>query len=112
MNGERQSRLIAYDIRDPRRLGQVFRFLKGAAIPIQYSVFLQIEASRREMADVEERLIQLLDANEDDVRIYPLPTGCEAIRIGLPFMGEGLILKEEWMHEFLSAAGLAASLQS
>lgn len=64
--------LIAYDIRDRRRLARVHRFLTGVAVPVQYSVF----AARGSLADVRrlaEELRARIDERTDDVRIYPIP---------------------------------------
>lgn len=64
--------LIAYDIRDPRRLVRVHRFLKQQAVPVQYSVF----AARGSLADMRQLAAALraqIDERADDVRIYPIP---------------------------------------
>jgi CRISPR-associated protein Cas2 len=64
--------LIAYDIRDRRRLARVHRFLMHRAIPVQYSVF----AVRGSLADVRRMADELrtrIDERADDVRIYPIP---------------------------------------
>lgn len=64
--------LIAYDIRNPRRLARVHRFLKREAVPVQYSVF----AARGSLADMRrlaEELRGRIDERTDDIRIYPIP---------------------------------------
>ncbi len=104
---ERQNRLIVYDIRDDRRLGKIFRYLKGVAVPLQYSVFLQVGASRQERLAVEVELQELLDPAVDDIRVYPLPENCKAIRLGRAFAGPGLQLRESWLRQFLAGSGLA-----
>lgn len=41
--------VVCYDIRCPKRLGRVHRYLKKRAIPLQYSVFLaQLDVKKRE----------------------------------------------------------------
>jgi CRISPR-associated protein Cas2 len=65
-----QPYLVAYDIRDPKRLGRVHRYLKRRALPVQYSVFvvrLAPEQIRRLLAGLG-RIV----APTDDVRVYAL----------------------------------------
>lgn len=73
--------LIAYDIREPRRLARIHRSLKKVAVPLQYSIFLTW------MSDTAiERLVDLLneiiDPSEDDVRLYHLPQQTELFTMG------------------------------
>jgi CRISPR-associated protein Cas2 len=105
-HSDRQNRLIVYDIRDDRRLGRIFRYLKGLAVPLQYSVFLQVAASRQDQQSVEVQLMELLDKEVDDIRIYPLPCDCKAIRLGRAFAGPGLQVKDKWLRDFLAGSGL------
>ncbi len=79
MSGARPH-LIAYDIRDPQRLGKVHRYLRRQALPVQYSVFvapLTAEGARRLLAG----LGRIVSA-EDDVRIYALGRGFRLETIG------------------------------
>lgn len=64
--------LVCYDITDEKRLGKVFRFLKGRGLHLQYSVFL-CKLTWPELGEVKERLSTLINPKEDDIRIYPLP---------------------------------------
>ena len=73
--------LVCYDIRDKRRLGQVFRFLKKQGVPVQYSVFL-VDASATKMRRLLVELAQLIDPRADDVRAYGLPTQPQYDTIG------------------------------
>jgi len=62
--------LLAYDVRDPRRLARVHRLLAAVALPLQRSLFLYLgngSALSKELA-----LIETAVAAEDDVRIYRL----------------------------------------
>ncbi len=68
----RSSYLICYDIADEKRLARVFRFLKGKATHVQYSVFF-CRMTRPEVQRMKEELSARIDESEDDVRIYPLP---------------------------------------
>lgn len=86
--------LIAYDIRDPRRLNRVHRLLAKAAIPVQYSVFAAA-GSRRAMQDLAARLEQEIDARVDDVRFYPVPQPAEVYTIGATMLPEGVLVLDD-----------------
>jgi len=60
--------LVAYDVRQPRRLRRVHRVLKARGLPVQYSVFLCPVAC---FADVWHQLSREIAA-EDDLRAYPV----------------------------------------
>ncbi len=81
--------VICYDIANPRRLGRLHRYLKKCAVPMQYSVFLFTGDDRqleRCMADA----VKLIDAKEDDLRAYALPSRGLKARIGRPALPEGI----------------------
>ena len=83
--------LVAYDIREPRRLRRVHRCLRKLGLPAQYSAFT-VEADDVEIADHLARLEQLIDARVDDLRAYHLPASCPVWRLGQQAWPEGLIL--------------------
>jgi CRISPR-associated protein Cas2 len=88
-----QLHLICYDIADPRRLGRVHRFLTSRAIPLQYSVFL----AHMRPADLPQLVIDLeeiIEASEDDVRIYSLPGEPRFERFGRACFPVGIRLLE------------------
>lgn len=63
--------IIAYDIKDTRRLSRVHRRIKKDALALQKSVF----ALNKTPAEVERLLQELLlivDTSVDDIRIYPI----------------------------------------
>ena len=63
--------IIAYDIKQHRRLGRVHRLLKKQALAQQRSVFL----CRLNQAQLDRLLTEVsteIDCDEDDVRVYPL----------------------------------------
>lgn len=64
--------LICYDIKDPKRLQKVYKYLCSYGRHIQYSVFL-CEMEHRGIQQVKHHLESLIDQREDDVRIYSLP---------------------------------------
>lgn len=84
----------------------MFRFLKGVAIPLQYSVFLQIAPTLAEQRKTDEFLAKAIDPKQDDIRTYPLPETCQALRLGTPFLSPGLMIPEEWIKEFLFSTNL------
>lgn len=65
--------LICYDIREPKRLGRIYRLMKGRGLHIQYSVFFS-KISWTELNELKQEIKRIIDEGEDDVRIYPLPS--------------------------------------
>ena len=88
----RRFHLLAYDIRDPRRLGRVYRFMCKRAIPVQYSVFIG-HWNKRELTGTLAGLDEIIAA-EDDVRAYPLPERCDAFTLGPPLFADGVLLTD------------------
>lgn len=89
-----QPYLICYDIADPRRLGRVHRFMTKEAVPVQYSVFTAT-LSHFELELLIAGLEEIIDSDEDDLRIYPLPGKPRALAIGRSFFPEGIKLVEQ-----------------
>lgn len=77
----RRNYLVCYDIADPKRLGRVFRLLKGVGIHLQYSVFY-CSLTWPQLNDLKERLKQHINPGEDDIRVYPLPAGEKITALG------------------------------
>ena len=73
--------LVCYDICDPAKLGRVFRVVKSIGIHMQYSVFL-CSFTWPELQEFKGRIAKIINTNEDDIRIYPLPAGEKIIAIG------------------------------
>ncbi|MBB5015878.1 hypothetical protein [Rehaibacterium terrae] len=63
--------LIAYDVRCPRRLQRLRRFLSRVAAPVQYSVFL-LYARSSEMHALMDVMAAGWISPEDDLRAYPV----------------------------------------
>ena len=83
--------LVCYDIRDPKRLLRVHRFLRSQGFPLQYSVFTVPLTPRR--ADwLSRRVEELIDPRRDDVRIYPLPDTLEHVTYGRQMFPDGVLL--------------------
>lgn len=64
--------LITYDISDSRRLQRVHRLLKKQAIAMQYSVFIAV-LNQPDRDELIAKLTKLINEQEDDIRLYPLP---------------------------------------
>ena len=73
--------LVCYDIADPARLGKVFRLVKGIGIHLQYSVFL-CSLTWPQLQDIKEDIKELINQQEDDIRIYPLPSNGKVSVLG------------------------------
>ena len=83
--------LLAYDIRDPRRLGRVGRFMSKEAVRLQYSVYL-LAGTRHEVQQVIDQLLTLIDERTDDVRIYALGDNTRVWGLGAQFEDDGNLL--------------------
>lgn len=83
--------LIAYDIRNPRRLIRVHRFLRREGMPVQYSVFTA-QLTQRKLTRVMDGLQAIIDVRADDVRIYPLPTRLDASLLGRQMFPDDVML--------------------
>lgn len=73
--------LVCYDIRDPRRLARVYKFIKGRGLHIQYSVF-HCTMTWPALLELKKSLEDIINENEDDIRIYPLPAEEKVIVMG------------------------------
>jgi CRISPR-associated protein Cas2 len=63
--------LFSYDIADDKRRNQVFRALRDNGDHAQFSVFF-CELNRRELAELESRLVEAIDQRKDQVMILDL----------------------------------------
>lgn len=64
--------IIAYDIRDPKRLRRTHYYLKKRAVALQKSVFL-LKADSGSLEGVLAGIKNLAHDREDDIRLYPVP---------------------------------------
>ncbi|MEM2787782.1 MAG: CRISPR-associated endonuclease Cas2 [Archaeoglobaceae archaeon] len=55
--------------------------MKEIGIHLQYSVFI-CRLTWRELGALKEAIGELIDEEEDDVRIYPLPENCLVFLLG------------------------------
>ncbi len=72
--------LIAYDVRCPKRLVRLHRFLAERALAVQYSVFAA-SGDFRWASRLASQLAPLIDPGEDDVRIYSTPRRTHSLLI-------------------------------
>jgi len=71
MKPGKQWYLLAYDIRDPRRLRRFHYRISKLALPLQESVFL-LQADPEGLAALRELVKQLTHSRQDDLRLYPV----------------------------------------
>ena len=88
---ERRTWLIAYDIREPRRLNRLHRFIVQHAVMVQYSVYL-FEGHGGELSRLLSGIRKLIDQRVDDVRVYPVPDRPE-----IHTLGRGTLPAETWL---------------
>jgi CRISPR-associated protein Cas2 len=82
--------LIAYDIREPKRLSRVHRFLVKHGVPVQYSVFVTRNTAQR-IGRIKAGLAELI-APVDDVRIYQIPERVRLTTYGRQYLPHELLL--------------------
>ena len=63
--------VLAYDVRDPKRLRRTHAHIKKHGISLQKSVFL-IHADSKALARLKAGVLARVDKNKDDVRLYPI----------------------------------------
>ncbi len=63
--------LIAYDIREPKRLRKVHYYISKKAMALQRSVFL-VKADKSDIKKIAIALLERADTQKDDIRLYPL----------------------------------------
>ena len=68
-------RLVAYDIRDPRRLRRVAKICQDYGLRVEYSVF-ECDSDEESFAELWGRLLEAIDPEEDAVLVYRLCQGC------------------------------------
>jgi CRISPR-associated protein Cas2 len=99
--------LIAYDLRDDRRIARVHRMLTKVAVPVQYSVFVA-RGSQNTMRQLARQIEALIDTRVDDVRLYPIPERPLIHTIGGAMLpDDALLLDADTGLEMLLARGAA-----
>lgn len=85
----RRCYLVAYDIRDDKRLRLVHRCLKGYGEPWQYSVFFCVLRDIDRMR-LERDLLRIINQSVDQVLILALGNDEEAVQDALTVLGQRL----------------------
>ena len=86
---ERRAWLIAYDVRDPRRLVRVHRRMLRHATPLEYSVFW-LTGTQMDRLRCLQDVLPLLREDADDLRMYMLPARGLRLRLGAPALPAGI----------------------
>lgn len=85
--------LIAYDIADPKRLGQVARYMCQHAYRVQYSVFVA-SLSSSQLEHLLFYLEEIIDPRWDDIRAYPLPSTGDVTLLENQFFATNTLLAQ------------------
>ncbi|WP_295391577.1 CRISPR-associated endonuclease Cas2 [uncultured Thiodictyon sp.] len=64
--------LIAYDVRDPKRLRKVHYYLRKQALAVQKSVFI-VHTDLAQLAVIQDELRARVVERDDDLRLYAIP---------------------------------------
>lgn len=83
--------MVCYDVADDKRRLQVSNELENFGQRVQYSVF-ECHLSDAQLAELQERLIALIDVSVDKLRFYPL-CGKDVAAIVIDGKGE---LSKDW----------------
>ena len=62
--------IISYDIANDKRLRKIAKLLEKEAIRVQFSIFYLPNTTKKELQRLLDRLLQLYNENEDDIRVY------------------------------------------
>lgn len=68
---KKQWYVLAYDVRDEKRLRRLHYVIKKEGIALQKSVFL-IQATQQQLKKIRELVTENTHTKQDDVRLYPL----------------------------------------
>ena len=82
--------LIGYDISDEKRLQKIYKRMTEFATPIQYSVFL-FEGNLAHLQKGLNKVLDILNKKEDDLRVYPLPAKGNQWQIGKLILPKGIV---------------------
>ena len=63
--------MLVYDVREPKRLRRIHYFMKKRGIAMQKSVFI-LKIDKPGLHKLVSRVQELVNKQEDDVRIYPV----------------------------------------
>ena len=91
MSKGRKRYIVAYDIRDPKRLRQVHKKMTEYGWPMQYSVFIS-DLDSMEVLELRQGLGEIINHGEDSVAMIDLGDPQERGKECFAFMGVSLPL--------------------
>lgn len=83
----RRRYLVAYDIRESRRLRQVHKTMKEFGWSMQYSVFVS-DLDKMELMDLKLRLVDIIDQGVDSIAVIDVGLPAERGRSCFDFLGD------------------------
>lgn len=83
----RRRYLVAYDIRDSRRLRQVHKTMKEFGWSMQYSVFVS-DLDKMELVELKVRLADIIDHGVDSIAVIDVGLPTERGRSCFDFLGD------------------------
>ncbi len=86
--------ILAHDIREPKRLNKVWRYLRKEGVRLQYSIYL-ISGTRKKIQEIIDHLDKLIDERADDIRVYPIGENTRFWGLGIQFEDGGNFLIDE-----------------
>ena len=86
MSRERRRYLVAYDVRDSRRLRRVHKTMKEFGWAMQYSVFVS-DLDGVELSELRLRLADIIDHDDDSIAIVDVGLPLDRGRSSFSFMG-------------------------
>lgn len=89
MGEHRQWYLVTYDVRDPKRLRRVHKWLRGYGEPVQYSVF-RLRASNTMIERLHWELEEIMAGTDDALLIIPLCRTCSSNIRSRTYKGWGM----------------------
>lgn len=81
--------VVAYDVRNGRRLKRVHRLLSAMGFPVEYSIFV-FEGTDDACAGCLAKVCSVLDPKHDDLRCFRLPAGASGWHLGKGALPEGI----------------------
>ncbi len=91
MSQDRRRYLVAYDIRDPKRLRKIHKTLVGYGWSMQYSVFI-CDLDRIELMSMKTDLGDIIHHSEDSVAMIDLGDPIQRGKECFEFMGVAVSL--------------------
>lgn len=101
-NPTQPSWLLAYDIKDAKRLQRVGRYLAKEGVRLQYSVYW-IKGGRPHIDKILAHLATLTNAKHDDVRAYPMGANTRLWGLGTQFSQDDTLFFHQSLEALITA---------